>query len=155
KRYKHLLGSRYVASSGLLLGFEDLGGKLGLSLHGGPAMLALRDEREELRVNFEDLAAGPYVLEKAQLAPDAQGQPPRALSLSDSGNAERLQRLPKQPPSLAKVGTALLGRYHSADADTRAEIAFEGEALLLRYQGGYGNLTLKLLPLSETVFVAR
>ena len=112
----------------------------------------LRDEGRQLRIAFEDLAMGPFVLQVADMAATGDGQAPAVLPFSESGRTMRLKRLPARPPATARAGQALLGRYRSADLDANATIAFEGEALTLRMHGGYGSRHIVLDAASAQVF---
>jgi CubicO group peptidase (beta-lactamase class C family) len=151
-RFKHLFGTQYLSDSGLVFGFADVGGLLGMSMNFSPPAPLLRDEGQTLRIGFEDLAMGPFVLRVTDLAAGADGKAPAVLPFSESGRALRLKRLPARPPATATAGQALLGRYRSADLDAEATIAFEGEVLTLRMRGGYGSRHIVLAAASAQVF---
>ena len=150
--YPQLFGTQYVSDSGLVFGFADVGGLLGMSMNFSPPAPMLRDEGPVLRIGFEDLAMGPFVLQVADLAPGADGKAPAVLPFSESGRTMRLKRLPAKPPATASAGQALLGRYRSADLDAEATIAFEGGVLTLRLRGGYGSRHIVLVAASAQVF---
>jgi hypothetical protein len=152
KRYKHLFGTRYHSAAGLVIGFDDVKDRLGISLQLSPPAPVLRDEGKVLRVAFEDVAMGPFTLRVADLAPAADGGPPAQLPVGESGNVERYRRLPAKPPATTKAGAPLVGRYRSHDLDANARIAFEGDVLTMRLQGGYGTLQLALDAVSASVF---
>jgi CubicO group peptidase (beta-lactamase class C family) len=152
KPYGHLFGTRYHSASGLVIGFDDVQGRLGISLQLSPPAPVLRDEGELLRVAFEDVAMGPFVLRVADLAPAADGGAPAVLPVSECGNVERYRRLPAKAPTTAKAGQPLVGRYRSHDLDTEALIAFEGDVLTMRYRGSYGSLPHTLDAVSASVF---
>jgi len=150
--FKPMLGARYHSpSSGLVAGFvEAPDGRLGLAFLNGPPV-PLRDEGEALRLGFEDMATGPIVVKAGELASEG-GSVPVALTLSEAGHVERLERLPETPPTLADAGAALLGRYRAQDLGADARVAFEGEALRLRIFGSHGTSVLTLQAYSADVF---
>ncbi len=152
KRFGHLFGAQYLADNGLVFGFDDVSGLLGMSLGFSAAAPVLRDEGRLLRIAFEDLAMGPFVLQVADLAPGDDGKAPAVLRFSECGQPMRLKRLPAKPPATALAGQALLGRYRSADLDAEATIAFEGGVLTLRMRGGYGGRHIVLEAASAQVF---
>jgi hypothetical protein len=47
-----------------------------------------------------------------------------------------------------------VGHYRSVDLDTDARISFGGQQLTIQFQGGYGNRSLMLGPLSDAVLLA-
>ncbi len=151
-RFQHLFGTQYLSDTGLVFGFADVGGQLGVSMNFSPPAPLLRDEGQALRIGFEDLAMGPFVLQVADLAAGSDGLAPAVLPFSESGQTLRLKRLPAKPPATARAGPALLGRYRSADLDAEATIAFEGEVLTLRMRGGYGSRHIVLEAASAQVF---
>lgn len=83
-RFQPMLGSCYRdPCSGMVVGFaETPEGQLGLSLFRRPPV-ALRDEGDLLRIGFEDLAAGPFVVETSSLA--TEGAPPGAPAVQRGG----------------------------------------------------------------------
>ena len=150
--FKHLVGTRYVNDAGLVLGFDEVGGLLaGSMLFSQPAPI-FRDEGHQLRVAFEDVAMGPFIYPVAELAAGPDGQAPASFTFTESGMVTRFKRLPAKAPATAKVGKALLGRYRSQDLDATATIAFEGDVLTMRTQGGYGFRHMVLEAASATVF---
>jgi CubicO group peptidase (beta-lactamase class C family) len=154
KNYKHLLGTQYASERGLVIGFGEAGDKLGITINGSPPTPLLRDEADELRMNFEDIAAGPLVLGKSDLKASADGKAPKVLPFSECGHLLRLKRLPAKPPKAAALAPSLVGRYCSNDLDTDARISFSGGKLTMHFRGGYGNLHLSLEPLSDAVLLA-
>ncbi|HTD05668.1 serine hydrolase domain-containing protein [Undibacterium sp.] len=150
ERFKSLLGKRYYSpSSGFLVHFADVKGKLGLSLLDG-LPVPLRDEGDTLRLGFEDVAAGPFVLNTAKLAAD--GCAPETLEISESGQAESFQLLPETPPAPADAGLVLAGRYRAPDLDAEARILFDGESLKLQVSGAFATNLLTLEAFSADVF---
>ncbi|MBC7939202.1 MAG: beta-lactamase family protein [Chitinophagaceae bacterium] len=154
KHYKHLFGTRYAAERGLVIGFDEADDKLGISVNGSPPMPLLRDDADTVRVDFEDIAAGPLVLKKADLSARADGTAPKFLPFGECGNVIRLKRLPRKAPAAAALAPALVGHYRSVDLDTDARISFGDKQLTMQFQGGYGNLSLTLEPLSDALLLA-
>jgi D-aminopeptidase len=152
ERFKHLAGTRYQGASGLVVGFEEVGDKLGMSYVNSPPMPILRDEGETLRIGFEDIAQGPLELKVSDLAPTANGGPPSSIAFSQSGYVEMLERLPAEAPDTSDVGEALVGRFRSVDLDADADIAFEDGRLSMRLRGTYGRRVLALAALSDRLF---
>jgi CubicO group peptidase (beta-lactamase class C family) len=150
--FAHLSGTQYLGDTGLVFGFADVGGQLGMSMNFSPPAPLLRDEGRQFRIAFEDLAMGPFVLQVADLAADAEGHAPAVLPFSECGRPMRLVRLPATPPATSSAGQALLGRYRSVDLDAEATIAFEGDVLTLRMRGGYGARHIVLEAASDQVF---
>ncbi len=150
-RFAPLLGRHYLGrDSGLVFGFSEAGdGTLGLCLMNGPPV-ALRDEGSQLRQAFEEMAAGPFVLQTAQLR--TSDAAPRQLDLVEAGRNERFDLLPETPPPLADAAAPLLGRYCSADLDAEARVGFDGAQLQLHIRGGHGGNRYGLLALSAEVF---
>ena len=147
----HLFGRRYHCAGGLVLGFGDVAGMLGVSLQGSPPAPVLRDLGDELAVGFEDLAMGPFRLPKSALAPGDDAVAPARLVMHESGHAHAFTLLPAAVPQAAEMGAELAGRYHSPDMEAQATIAWEGEGLRMRWLGGYGTRQLWIEPLSREV----
>jgi CubicO group peptidase (beta-lactamase class C family) len=154
KNYQHLLGTQYASERGLVIGFGEAGDKLGISMIGSLPAPLLRDEGDELRINFEDFAAGPMVMKKADLEATADCKAPKVLPFSECGHVLRLKRMPAKPPKAAALAPELAGHYRCVDLDTDAHITISDEKLAMHFQGGYGNLHLTLEPLSESVLLA-
>jgi CubicO group peptidase (beta-lactamase class C family) len=151
-RYRHLVGARYHGPSGMLYGFGEVAGLLGLSILNSPPMPIVRDRGEVLGFRMEEAGMGPLELRRADLAPGPDGGAPAALTVSEAGNAERLRLLPATPPATAQAGRALPGRYRCADLRADASIAFEGEQLVLRIVTPEGRRAAALQAYSDTVF---
>jgi CubicO group peptidase (beta-lactamase class C family) len=149
--FKHLVGTQYVNDAGLVLGFAEVSGLLAGSMWFSPPAPILRDEGQHLRVAFEDVAIGPFIFPVAELAAGHDGKAPASFTLTESGVASRFKRLPAKPPATAKVGQALLGGWRSQDLDATATIAFEGDVLTMRMQGGYGQRHIVLDAVSASV----
>jgi CubicO group peptidase (beta-lactamase class C family) len=155
ERFKHLVGTRYQGASGLVIGFGEVGDKLGLSYVNSLPAPILRDEGDVLRVGFEDIAMGPLELKVSDLAPTADGGPPSSIPFSESGYVETLERLPAVTPETSDVGKALVGRFRSVDLDADADIGFEDGGLTMRLKGTYGRRVLALTALSDQLFDVR
>jgi CubicO group peptidase (beta-lactamase class C family) len=150
--FKHLVGTQYVNDAGMVLGFGEAGGLLaGSMLFSQPAPI-IRDEGHQLRVAFEDVAMGPFIYPVAELAAGPDGQAPASFTFTESGLVTRFVRLPAEAPATAEAGRALQGRWRSRDLDATATIAFEGEVLTMRMQGGYGSRHIVLDAVSSAVF---
>jgi hypothetical protein len=150
--FKHLVGTQYVNEAGLVLGFDEAGGLLAGSMWFSPPAPAFRDEGPQLRIAFEDIAMGPFIYPVAELRAGPDGKAPSSFMFTEGGLVTRFKRLPATAPATAKAGQALLGRYRSQDLDATATIAFEGEVLTMRMQGGYGSRHMVLDAVSSTVF---
>ena len=152
-RFQHLAGARYRGRSGLMIGFGAAGDWLGLSVMDNPPLQPLRVVGGELQLGFETGAHSHLCLHAADLAPQADGQAPATLEIRDAGRAEQLIRLPSSPPLALEAGAALLGHWVSPDLAATAEIAAEGDGLVLRLSGEYSaQRVLPLTPLDDGVF---
>ncbi|SDU95224.1 serine hydrolase domain-containing protein [Pseudomonas mucidolens] len=150
ERFRPLPGTRYHAKrTGHVIGFNEVGGKLGLAFLNSPA-IPLTDAGDTLRIGFQELAAGPLSLPVAQLAGIVEA--PTTLQFSEAGNTSTFERLPAVAPSLAEVGAALVGRYHATDLGADAEIRFDGNALNLYVYGAHAVSVLPLEAFSAEVF---
>ena len=150
-----VLGKRYHhAASGIVVGFEDVGGELGLSWIGSRAVPLRRVGGDGL-LACEDAAMNPVSLALGQVdgatAPDA-------LTIADGGHLLRCARLPDAPPESAALAPALAGRYRVDDLDADVRVALEGDGeqarLVVRLQGAYGRSAYRLQPLSADVLLA-
>jgi CubicO group peptidase (beta-lactamase class C family) len=150
--FRHLVGARYHAPSGMLYGFGDVGGQLGLSILNSPPAPILRDRGEIIGFRMEEAGMGPIELRRADLAPGPDGAAPAELVISEAGNGERFKRLPDAPPATPRAGRALVGRYRCADLRADATIAFEGEQLVLRIVTPEGRRAAALVAYGDTVF---
>jgi len=152
ERFKHLIGTRYHAPSGMLYGFGAVGDQLGLSILNSPHAPILRDRGEVVGFRSEEAGLGPTEIRVADMAPAPDGSAPAVLSIAEAGNVERYRRLPATPPDTAKAGRALVGRYRCEDLNADAQIAFEHEALVLRIFAEQGTRVARLQALSNSVF---
>ncbi len=152
-RFQHLVGTRYRGRSGLTIGFGAAGDRLGLSVMDNPPLQPLRVVGDELQLGFETGAHSHLCLRTVDLAPQADGRAPAVLEIRDAGRAEQLVRLHPSPLPAGAAGAALIGRWICHDLAATAEIAAEGDALVLRLRGDYSaQRPLCLEPLAEGVF---
>ncbi|GGY30368.1 serine hydrolase domain-containing protein [Pseudoduganella albidiflava] len=146
--YRRLLGARYVGrTSGLVIGFADVEGALGLSLLNLPPMPLYGGDGGdggELRLPFEDIAAGPFVLDARAL--EGEGAPPATLPFGEAGVPEPYDLLVAPEGGLPPFAAELAGEYTVPDLDARATVALEGEELTMRVQGRYGATVLRFEP---------
>lgn len=148
--YPGLAGALYAApAEAMVIGFGDAAGRLGLMVHNSPP-LPLRVEEGALCLDFRNSVTGPYRVELADTDPAAAAAP-ACLTLIDGGTRRRLERLPPAPP-LHQAGAALVGHYACADLAAQAEIAFEGEALVLRLASPFGPNRLLLTACAPDLF---
>lgn len=150
--YKHLFGARYHGQSGMLYGFGDAGGMLGLSFLNSPPLPILRDRGEVIGFRMEEAGLGPIEIRTADLAAGPDGSAPETLAISDTGNVEIFHRLPATPPSPVEAGKPLLGRYRCHDLNADAQIAFEGDQLVLRIFGSLSGRAFAVQPYSNIAF---
>jgi CubicO group peptidase (beta-lactamase class C family) len=149
--FEHLSGQRYHGDDGLVFGFGDVAGRLGISLQMSPPAPVLRDDGEELRVTWEDVPVGPFSIRREHLAPAADGGPPEQVIVSQWGEPRVYRRLPATPPGMNVVGPAVAGRYFNADLDAVATVSLSAGELLLETRGVFGRRRWQLAPLSETL----
>ncbi|WP_077033385.1 serine hydrolase [Pelomonas sp. KK5] len=148
ERFKAVLDKHYLSpETGLVVGFADADGKLGLTVMNS-APVPLRDEGETLRIGIEDLAMGPFQLTTAALA-DLETAPAE-IELAESGWKRRLQLLPDAPP--ADAAAPLAGRYHARDLGVDAQVLLNGDTWTLRVAGDFAVNDMVLTALSADVF---
>jgi CubicO group peptidase (beta-lactamase class C family) len=150
--YARMDGTRYHGASGMMIGFAKAGeNQLGLSFNTSTPLPILWETGDVLRVGFEDAALGPLEFQRAELS--GSGEPPRSLGYRESGRFETLTRVDDVQPVLAEAGAPLPGRYRSHDLDAEAQIAFEGDELVIRIRGDYsGTRRFTLKAWSATAF---
>ncbi len=144
-----VLGQRYHApATGAVLGFEDVGGKLGLAWIGGRG-IPLRRDGEHALMACEDVALNPVSIALEQLRGDAS---PAEITISDGGHLLRCERLPGSGPvTLAKE---LAGLYRVSDLEIDGRIEPDGDLMTMRLQGPHGRSAYRLRPLSDEVLFA-
>jgi D-aminopeptidase len=151
---EHLFGTRYHGADGLVFGFDDVAGMLGISMQLSPHAPVLRDEGDSLRVGFEDIGMGPFEIRTCDLQPGTEGGAPQSLTLYEGGYPRSYRRVPAPAPDLADAGPGFVGRYRSTDLDVDARVGFEAQALVMHWQGGYGSKKLLLDAIAPTLFGA-
>jgi CubicO group peptidase (beta-lactamase class C family) len=150
EHYQPLIGANYHSpSTGMVLGFADAGGKVGFKLLNSPPIPA-READGTLWLDFNKIAVGPVSAVTPRLAADASA--PQTLQVTESGHPRTLERLPAEAPALAEAGKPLVGRYRAPDLGGTAELAFEGDDLVVRLATEYGPNLLTVKPLSADVF---
>ncbi len=150
--YRHLFGARYHGPSGMLYGFGDAGGMLGLSFLNSPPLPILRDRGDVIGFRMEEAGLGPIEISVADLAPGPDAGAPAELVISDTGTVERFKLLPAVPPTVAQASAPLLGRYRCHDLNVDAQIGFEGEQLVLRIFGTLTGRAFAIQPHSDAAF---
>ena len=140
--YQFLIGKRYIGrESGLVIGFGDAGGTFGLSLLNLPPM-PMAGGNGQLRLPFEDVAAGPFLLDCSALAPGMA--PPETIEFADAGVLEPYDLLTVPDGGLSAVADTLVGCYKAPDLDARATIGWEDEHLMMRVYGSFGQTAMRL-----------
>jgi D-aminopeptidase len=150
--YQHLFGARYHGTSGMLYGFGDAGGMLGLSFLNSPPLPILRDRGEVIGFRMEEAGLGPVEIRVADLAPAPDGGAPAELVVTETGTSERFKLLPATAPTASVASKSLLGRYRCHDLNADAQIAFEGEQLVLRIFGSLAGRPFAIQPYSDAAF---
>lgn len=143
-----LPGQRYHApSTGGLLGFADVAGKLALSWQAGEAR-PLNQGDGKLWLGLQDLPTNDLVIDTADIDPQ---RAPDAFVLHEGGQPRRFERLPETAPDAASLADALCGDYTSADLDATAQMVLVDGRLQLTVQGRHGQHVCVLTPLSADV----
>jgi D-aminopeptidase len=151
-RFSHLVGRYYHAHrAGFLIGFEDLAGKLGVSLMNEPAV-TIPEHGEHLRLGFEDAGTGPISLSISELHRDAEGDVPGGLRISETGHVETFERVADGQAVQGEVERALAGRYHADDLDADARIACNADEFNLKIFGAVGTAHMSLQRISDSVY---
>jgi D-aminopeptidase len=149
-QFKSVIGQSYVcARSGLVARFEDVAGKLGLALLNAPP-IALHDGEKYLRLAAEEIAVGPFLIEKADVAD--KEEPPSRLQILEGEVQLDFALVPDTRPETAVAGASLTGRYRCADIGGSATIGFDGENLVMHITGTVARNTLILKPLTLDLF---
>ncbi|MGJ7545835.1 serine hydrolase domain-containing protein [Variovorax sp. LT1R16] len=143
-----LPGQRYHApSTGSLLGFADVAGKLAMSWQAGEAR-PLNQGDGKLWLGLQDLPTNDLVLDTADIDPQ---RAPEAFVLHEGGQPRRFERLPETAPDAVSLADALCGDYTSPDLDATAQMAMVDGKLRLTVQGRQGQHAYVLTPLSADV----
>jgi D-aminopeptidase len=141
-----LVGTHYRAPSGMVLGFGEVSGDLGLRIFDNEPVL-LRRAGGELTLEFEDAAAGPYAV---LMVEGLDRHAPEHLQIAECGNFERFDRL-SAPANAAAQLQALAGEYRSADLGSLASIALppggvsDRAMMQLRSVDGGTQMTLRCI----------
>lgn len=148
KAYPALPGHRYHApATGEMIGFTDVGGKLGLSwLNSRP--IGLRQRSGSIWLPTSDLAISPLEIDVSEINSELV---PDTIALSEGGQVRHFRRLPDTAPSVAALASQLCGNYRAPDLDATANIALQGDRLALTMQGKHGSNLLYLQALSDDV----
>jgi hypothetical protein len=117
-------------------------------------MPMLVETGDTVRLRFEDIAMGPFVWAKADLAPGADGGAPAEITMSESGRVGRYAQLPATPPPTLEAGAGLIGRYTAPDIAGGAVIAVDGDALVMTVNDDVGQGRFPLTALSDKTFFA-
>ena len=143
-----LPGQRYHApSTGGLLGFADVAGKLALSWQAGEAR-PLNQGDGKLWLGLQDLPTNDLVIDTTDIDPQ---RAPDAFVLHEGGQPRRFERLPETAPDAASLADALCGDYTSPDLDATARMVLVDGRLQLTVQGRHGQHACVLTPLSADV----
>ncbi|XAH21367.1 serine hydrolase domain-containing protein [Xylophilus sp. GW821-FHT01B05] len=149
--YPALLGQRYHApTTGSVVSFADVGGKLAMSWQGS-ANLVMHEDESRLWLGLQDLPTNDLEIDVSDVV-DAE-KAPHAFTLREGGNPRRFELLPDVPPDAASLATQLCGSYRSADLDASAQMELVDGNLLLTVQGRYGHQAAALKILSDDVMV--
>jgi hypothetical protein len=143
-----LPGQRYHApSTGSVLGFVDVAGKLAMSWQAGEAK-PLNQGGGKLWLGLQDLPTNDLVLDTADIDPQ---RAPDAFVLHEGGQPRRFERLPETAPDAASLADELCGDYTSPDLDATAQMVLVDGKLQLTVQGRHGQHVCVLTPLSADV----
>ncbi len=147
--FKHLVGRRYHSDSGLVWGFDEVGGFLAASLQLSPAAPVLYDFDDRISTRFEDLAMGPFAIDTNDLQADEENSAPETLIIREAGRPQEFKLMPDSAADGIDP-KALVGRYQSNDLDCDATVCLDDD-LTMRLAGGFGVRELDLEFLSENV----
>lgn len=143
-----LPGQRYHApSTGCLLGFADVAGKLAMSWQAGEAK-PMNQGDGKLWLGLQDLPTNDLVLDASDIDPQ---RAPDALVLHEGGQPRRFERLPETAPDAVSLAEQLCGDYTSPDLDATAQMVLVDGKLQLTVQGRHGQHVCVLTPLSADV----
>jgi CubicO group peptidase (beta-lactamase class C family) len=148
--YAALPGQRYhAASSGCVISFADIEGKLAMSWQSSSA-LVMHQDQGRLWLGLQDLPTNDLELDASEVAGT---QPPESFTLREGGQPQHFRRLAETPPDAATLAPLLSGNYQSPDLDASVSVALTCGQLLLTVLGRYGHQVGVLQPWSEDVFV--
>lgn len=145
------LGSYRSSSTGAVYALEDHEGALVLTgpLCPAPSM-PLYDSAHDLNdVEIEAGGDGPLALRwGSSCTPDDLS----SLRIVHCGHVETFARLGEAPVMTPSLVAAMSGTFASHDANARAIMRLDDEALVLRMHGAVGRCDYRLTPLADDVF---
>lgn len=145
------LGRYRSSSTGAVYALEDHEGALVLTgpLCPAPSM-TLYDSAHDLNdVEIEAGGDGPLALRwGSSCTPDDLS----SLRIVHCGHVETFARLGEAPAMTQSLVAAMSGTFASHDANARAIIRLDDEALVLRMHGAVGRCDYRLTPLADDVF---
>lgn len=143
-----LIGQNYhEPSTGSVMGFSDVSGRLCMSWQAGEAK-PMHQGEGKLWLGLQDLPVNDLVLDASDIDPQ---RAPDTLVLHEGGQPRRFERLAGAAPDVASLAEQLCGDYTSADLDATAQMALVGGRLLLTVHGRHGQHACVLTPLSADV----
>lgn len=141
-----ILGRYQAAGSGLIFDLVDVDGVLGLGVLTNPG-LPMHRRGTGCELLFSGSGMGPYRVDIPALSDNT---PVQMLEFYDCGEADRLERIDEEPPTVETMAAQLGGNYYSADLDSAARISFENGVLSLSIDGRLGGNALTLEPVTIT-----
>jgi D-aminopeptidase len=151
-QFKGLVNQSYHAKSGLLVKFVDTEGILGLSVLGNPP-IGLRTVGNSLELAFVDSALGPIVVH--QIVDRIGDTTPDQLDIGEGAAHEIFRRLQRPLSGFDGLRRALAGSYRCPDLRVIADVAVDGDALVMNVSGETGTVRFDLEPMSENVLLWR
>lgn len=145
------LGSYRSSSTGAVYALEDRYGALVLTglLCPKPSMTLYNSDDDLNDVEIEASADGTVALRWGSPgAPDDLS----CIRILHCGHADMLTRLGETPAMTSRLIAGMPGTFESHDANARATIHIDGEALVLRMDGAAGGCNYRLTPLASDVF---
>jgi len=145
------LGSYRSSSSGAVYALEDRDGSLVLTglLCPKPSITLYDSDNDLNDVEIEASADGAMALRWGSPgAPDDLS----CIRIVHCGHANMFTRLGEAPALTPRLIAGMPGTFESHDANARATIRLDGEALVLRMQGAVGGCDYRLTPLASDVF---
>ncbi|MBB1602026.1 hypothetical protein A9977_18475 [Variovorax sp. UMC13] len=143
-----LVGQRYHApSTGRLIAFADVAGKLGMSWQASAAK-PMHQGEGKLWLDLQDLPTNDLVLDASDIDPQ---RTPDTLVLHEGGQPRRFERMAETAPDVAALAGQLCGDYTSPDLDATARMALVDGTLMFMVQGRHGMHACAVTPLSADV----
>ena len=150
----HLYGEFYKNDKGVIFGFDDVGGFMGLSIHLSPCAPVLKKKDDTYTTSFNDLAMGPFSFETKNVQPNSDGNAPNEVIISECGYADTFIKQNKDWHPDTDELASFTGEYYCVDMDTFAHISHSNEKLAMRFIGKYGVREHILEPRLENIFLA-